>query len=115
MRLHGRLRMIRWRAEPGHPEPRARRRSRPTRGTVRKGGKVVLRPAPGGRDIYDTLLAGRTATVERIYFDYDDQIHVGVTVDGDASQELFRETGRYIFFREGERMRRSPWRSRIAS
>ena len=70
--------------------------------SVRKGGKVVLRPAPGGRDIYDTLLAGRTATVERIYFDYDDQIHVGVTVDGDASQELFRETGRYIFFKGNE-------------
>jgi hypothetical protein len=100
MRLHGRLEEIE-EAEPGHPNP-GESEVATERGTVRKGGKVVLRPAPGGRDIYDTLLAGRTATVERIYFDYDDQIHVGVTVDGDASQELFRETGRYIFFKGDE-------------
>jgi len=114
MRLHGRLEEIEDKppqqrrdfafgseAEPGHPNP-GESEVATERGTVRKGGKVVLRPAPGGRDIYDTLLAGRTATVERIYFDYDDQIHVGVTVDGDASQELFRETGRYIFFKGDE-------------
>ena len=100
MRLHGRLEEIED-AEPGHPNP-GEAEVKTERGVVRKGGKVVLRPAPGGRDIYDTLLAGRTATVERIYFDYDDKIHVGVTVDGDASQELFRETGRYIFFKGNE-------------
>jgi hypothetical protein len=50
----------------------------------------------------DTMLAGRTATVERIYRDMDDKVHVGVTIDGDASQELFRETGRYIFFKGDE-------------
>ncbi len=100
MRLHGRLEEIED-AEPGHPNP-GEAEVKTDRGVVRKGGKVVLRPAPGGRDIYDTLLAGRTATVERIYFDYDDKIHVGVTVDGDASQELFRETGRYIFFKGDE-------------
>ncbi len=100
MQLHGRLEEIEA-AEPGHPNP-GERQIKTERGVVRKGGKVVLRPAPGGRDIYDTLLAGRTATVERIYFDYDDQIHVGVTVDGDASQDLFRETGRYIFFKGHE-------------
>ena len=100
MRLHGRLEEIED-AEPGHPNP-GEAEVKTDRGVVRKGGKVVLRPAPGGRDIYDTLLAGRTATVERIYFDYDDKIHVGVTVDGDASQDLFRETGRYIFFKGDE-------------
>ena len=100
MQLHGRLEEIQP-AEPGHPNP-GEAEVETDRGVVRKGGKVVLRPAPGGRDIYDTLLAGRTATVERIYYDYDDKIHVGVTVDGDASQELFRETGRYIFFKGDE-------------
>ena len=101
MQLHGRLEEVGPEAEPGHPNP-GETQIETDRGVVRKGGKVVLRPAPGGRDLYDTLLAGRTATVERIYFDYDDQIHVGVTVDGDASQELFRETGRYIFFKGNE-------------
>ena len=100
MRLQGRLEEIED-ADPGHPNP-GEAEVKTERGVVRKGGKVVLRPAPGGRDVYDTLLAGRTATVERIYFDYDDKIHVGVTVDGDASQELFRETGRYIFFKGNE-------------
>lgn len=87
--------------EPGHPNP-----GEPVmdvaRGTIRKGGKVILHPGDSSRDPMDTMLAGRTATVERIYRDMDDKIHVGVTIDGDASQELFRETGRYIFFKGDE-------------
>ena len=48
------------------------------------------------------MLDGRTATVERIYVDYDGEAHLGVTVDDDPAQELFRETGRYLFFRPHE-------------
>ncbi len=99
MDLHGRLELKD--PEPGHPNP-GELEVEVDRGVIRKGGRVILRPKPNGRDLYDTLLAGRTATVERIYYDYDDEIHVGVTVDGDASQELFRETGRYIFFKGHE-------------
>jgi hypothetical protein len=62
---------------------------------------VVLRPG-GERDVYDKLLDGRTATIERIYRDYDDAVHIAVTVDGSAEQELYRETGRYLFFKPGE-------------
>ncbi len=87
--------------EPGHPNP-GEAEMDVSRGTIRKGGKVILHPGDQSRDPMDGMLAGKTATVERIYRDMDDQIHVGVTVDGDASQELFRETGRYIFFKGDE-------------
>ena len=62
-----------------------------------KGGKVVLRPGVD-RDVYDRMLDGRQATVERIYVDYDDRVHLAVTVDDDPGQQLLRETGRYLFF-----------------
>ena len=44
-----------------------------------------LRPGAGA-DAYDLLLDGRTATLERIYVDYDDAVHLGVTVDSDPMQ-----------------------------
>ncbi|MET0729939.1 MAG: hypothetical protein ABWZ03_01995 [Solirubrobacterales bacterium] len=64
---------------------------------VRLGDKVVLRPGTEG-DVYDKMLHGRTATVERIYKGYDERVYLGVTVDDDPGQELLRETGRYLFF-----------------
>ena len=61
------------------------------------GDKIVLRPGTEG-DVYDKILHGRTATVERIYRGYDERIYLGVTVDDDPGQELLRETGRFLFF-----------------
>lgn len=61
------------------------------------GAKVLLQPGTEG-DPYDKMLHGRTATIERIYIDMDDRIHLGVTVDDDPAQELLRDTGRYLFF-----------------
>ncbi len=69
--------------------------------TFVKGGKVVLRPRTD-RDVFDKLLAGKVATIERIYHDFDDRAHIGVTVDEDAAQPLFRETGRYLYFSSDE-------------
>ena len=40
-----------------------------------RGGHVVLRPG-ADRDAQDHLLDGRSATIERIYIDYDDQVHL---------------------------------------
>ncbi|CAN5225222.1 hypothetical protein BH24ACT23_BH24ACT23_07570 [soil metagenome] len=87
--------------EPGHPNPGLEQIEVP-RGTIRKGHKVILHPGAESRDPLDGMLEGRTATIERIYYDMDDKIHVGVTIDGDASQELYRETGRYVFFKGDE-------------
>jgi hypothetical protein len=98
MSLHGRLSDAE--PEPGHPNPGEA--SIEIGGvTFRKGGKVVLRPKTD-RDVYDRMLAGRVATIERIYYDYDDKAHIGVTIDDDAAQPLFRETGRYLFFSSDE-------------
>jgi hypothetical protein len=62
-----------------------------------RGAALVLRPGID-RDPFDRMLDGRTATLERIYVDYDDRVHLAVTVDSDPGQELMRETGRYLFF-----------------
>ena len=65
--------------------------------TFEKGAKVRLRPGTE-RDVYDRMLDGRSATLERIYVDYDNRVHLAVTVDDDPGQGLMRETGRYLFF-----------------
>jgi hypothetical protein len=65
--------------------------------TYRPGARVRLRAAGGTAQ--DHLLTGRTATVERIYIDYDDAVHLGVTVDDDPGRELMRDIGRYLYFK----------------
>ena len=99
MSLHGRLSEAPKR-EPGHPNP-GEEAIEVNGVTLHKGAKVVLRPRTD-RDVYDKMLAGKVATIERIYHDYEDRAHIGVTVDDDAAQPLFRETGRYLFFSSDE-------------
>jgi len=65
--------------------------------TFRRGGHVRILPNPAA-DLHARLLEGRTATIERIFVDYDGKTHLGVTVDGDPGQELMRETNRLLFF-----------------
>jgi hypothetical protein len=69
--------------------------------TVRPGAKLLLRPRAGG-DAQDFLLDGRTATLERIYLDYDDAVHLAVTIDSDPMQQVLRESGRFLFFKPDE-------------
>lgn len=69
--------------------------------TYRRGGHVRLRPAPG-HNAHDHLLADRTATIERIYVDYEDRVHLCVTVDDDPGQQLMRDIGRYLYFKPDE-------------
>jgi hypothetical protein len=97
--LHGRL-------EPGAPEeghPQAgEAEAKVGETTVRRGAPVTLRPRRRAGDTYDVILAGKAATVERIYVDYEDGVHLGVTVDDDPGQDLMRESGRYLFFKPEE-------------
>ena len=81
------------------PRPDARRGARSTVDgrTFRRGDSVVLRPGPEA-DLHARMLDGRSATIERIFVDYDGKVHLGVTVDGDPGQDLLRETGRFLFF-----------------
>jgi hypothetical protein len=96
--LHGRMTL-----EPPKPSAAV---TDPSRGedeveadgkVFRRGGKVILRPAPEA-DLHARMAAGRTATVERIYVDLDGKVHLGVTIDDDPGQELMRETNRLLFF-----------------
>jgi hypothetical protein len=72
-----------------------------------RGGHVVLRPERN-RNAQDHLLEGRTATIERIYVDYDDQVHLCVTVDDDPGQDIMREIGRYLYFKPTEVAEAAP-------
>jgi hypothetical protein len=77
-------------------------------GTTFRLGDTVTLHLVGRSDPYDRILDGRRATVERIYFDYDDKLYFGCTVDDDPGQLLMRETGRFLFFFAGEI---EPWRA----
>jgi hypothetical protein len=69
--------------------------------TFRRGAKVRLRPGFGAAP-QDGVWAGRLATIERIYRDYEDGVHIAVTVDDDPGQELMRDIGRYLYFKPAE-------------
>jgi hypothetical protein len=88
--------------QPAGKDPREGEPEADLDGTVvRPGDKLVLRL--GDRiDPYDRMLDGRTATLERIYLDYDGRTYLGVTVDSDPMQDVMRESGRYLFFFAGE-------------
>ena len=65
--------------------------------SFRLDGKVVLRPGTDG-DPYDGMMDGPTATLGRIYIDYDGRPHLGVTIDDDPMAGSSRDSGRYLFF-----------------
>jgi hypothetical protein len=69
--------------------------------TYARGIKVILRPG-FGRAPQDSVWANRTATIERIFRDYEDGVHIAVTVDDDPGQELMRDIGRYLYFKPYE-------------
>ena len=93
MDLHGRVQV---------KDPREGEREAEVDGVrYRLGDKVVLRPASNATP-QDHLVAGRWATIERIYYDYDGTVHLAVTVDDVPGQELMRDIGRYLYFKTSE-------------
>jgi hypothetical protein len=70
---------------------------------LRAGDRVRLRPRAGG-DVFDLALAGRTATIESIEQDYENNIHLAVVVDDDPGKDLglLRQPGHRFFFAPGE-------------
>lgn len=103
VRLHGLMRPADRPPVPPRPrqEPVTEQEATVDGRTFRLGGRLVLRLSDR-IDTYDRMLDGRTATLERIYVDLDDEVHLGVTIDDDPGQELMRETGRFHFFSAGE-------------
>jgi hypothetical protein len=59
---------------------------------VRRGDRVRLRPR-GGAGVSDVALAGRVATIAVIEQDYEDRIHIAVTIDDDPRSRDLGEMG----------------------
>jgi hypothetical protein len=70
---------------------------------LRVGAQVRLHPKRGG-DIFDIALAGHTGVIEAIEVDFDNRVHVAVTVDADPGQDLGRDRmpGHRFFFSPDE-------------
>jgi hypothetical protein len=69
---------------------------------VSRGSKVIMRPGSKRADAQDLFLVGRTATVEAVLFDVDENVHVAVTPDDDPAADLQRSHGRFLYFATDE-------------
>jgi hypothetical protein len=54
---------------------------------LKPGDRVRLRPRKGG-DIMDIALAGKAATIASIEQDFENRIHLAVTIDDDPGRDL---------------------------
>jgi hypothetical protein len=52
-----------------------------------KGSRVMLWPHSGG-DVMDIALAGKVALVEAIEQDYEERVHLSVTLEDDPGRDL---------------------------
>jgi hypothetical protein len=66
---------------------------------LRKGDRVRLWPKRQA-DVLDMVLLGKVATIEAIEQDYDEKIHLAVTVDDDPGRDLgfLRQVGHRFFY-----------------
>jgi hypothetical protein len=67
-----------------------------------KGDKVRLKLGQRRSDAADILLNNRIATIEIIYTDYEDKVHIAVTMDDDPAQDMLRDLGIWRFFSPDE-------------
>ena len=65
----------------------------------REGDRVRLRPRKQG-DIFDIALNGKIAIVESVERDFEDRIHLAVTVEDDPGRDFgrARQIGHRFFF-----------------
>jgi hypothetical protein len=92
--LHGARRP----SEPSHDGAQPESDSVLINGTsVRQGSRVRLRPSRQA-DAQDIFLAGLSAVVARVYFDFDGQTHLAVRLEDDPGADLYDSTGRYYYF-----------------
>jgi hypothetical protein len=67
-----------------------------------KGDKVKLILGKRRSDAIDLLMNNKIVTIEIIYTDYEDNIHIAVTLDDDPGQEMKRELGLYSYYAPDE-------------
>jgi hypothetical protein len=112
-RLHGAVRSLRPAADQGAapPEPvpwwdpAADRSVAPEDGAVvvdgvrvTRGSRVRLAPRRSGTDAHDVFLRDRTARVQAVLLDVDDDRHVAVVLEDDPGADLHEWYGRYHYF-----------------
>ncbi|MBB5152579.1 hypothetical protein [Saccharopolyspora phatthalungensis] len=107
-RLHGTMRSVRSTVrEPRVPwwDPAADESVSPDTDSVQvagtrvaKGSRVRLKPGRRRTDAQDMFLHGRTATVQGVFVDVDDEQYLAVTLDEDPAAELQSEHGRFRYF-----------------
>jgi hypothetical protein len=95
--LHGTIRGLRpvSRWEPS-PQKREMERTLAAGIELKPGDRVVLHPK-GKADIFDIALAGKTATIAGIEQDFENRIHVAVTIDDDPGADMGQFGHRFFF------------------
>ncbi len=70
---------------------------------LQKGSRVLLWPRAGG-DIMDIALRGKVAFIEGIEQDYEDRIHLAVTLEDDPGRDMGEDRilGHRFFFSPDE-------------
>lgn len=65
----------------------------------KQGDRVLLKPRARG-DVFDLALAGKTAVIEAIEEDYENNVHLAVVLDDDPGRDLgmLRQPGHRFFF-----------------
>jgi hypothetical protein len=66
--------------------------------SVSKGSRVRLRPGPRRSDAQDMFLAGKTARVEAVYFDVEENEYLAVTLEDDPAADFMQFHGRFLYF-----------------
>jgi hypothetical protein len=69
---------------------------------VARGSRVRLSPRRSGTDAHDVFLRGRTARVQAVLLDVDDDRHVAVVLEDDPGADLHEWYGRYYYFAPAE-------------
>lgn len=69
---------------------------------VSKGSRVRLRPGSRRADAQDMFLEGRTATVEAVLFDVENNSYLAVTLAEDPATDLYQWHGRFLYFSPDE-------------
>jgi hypothetical protein len=67
-----------------------------------RGSLVTLRPGARRADAQDMFLVGRTAIVEAVLLDVDDQPYLAVTLTDDPAADLHAAHGRFLYFSPDE-------------
>ena len=71
---------------------------------LRVGDRVRLQPRQHGADAFDIILRGKTATIAAIEQDYENRLHLAVTIDDDPGADIGAagKIGHRFFFRPDE-------------